>query len=129
MAGDTLPPHISEEEMAVYKRTALRRLEAERRRRDARRVRGWELAREAAALLKRDYGAARVVAFGSLLDPERFTEQSDVDVAAWGLTSANWLKAMGAVQDLSREIEINLVDVGACSPALLAAIERDGVEL
>ncbi len=129
MAEEETPIRYSDEQMAEYKRTARRRLEAEKRNRVARHARAWELAREAAALLRREYGVERIVVFGSVLDVERFTERSDVDIAAWGLTSANWLKAILAVQRLSPDIEINLVDVGACSQELLAIIERDGVDL
>jgi hypothetical protein len=69
------------------------------------------------------------VLFGSLAHSGRFTGRSDIDLAAWGLTSKNWLKAMAAVRDLSDEIELNLVDVGCCSPELLAVIEREGILL
>ena len=65
--------------------------------------------------------------FGSLTQPERFTQWSDVDLAAWGLTANNWLKAIDAVRGLSAEIELNLVDVETCSPEVLATIEREGV--
>lgn len=120
---------ISAEEMAVYKATARRRWEAEKQRNLARHAQAWELAREAAALLKRDFQVTRVVVFGSLLHPHRFDERSDVDLAAWGLTTKNWLKAMAAVHELSRDIELNVVDVKRCSPELLAVIEQEGDEL
>jgi len=45
-----------------YKRTALARWQAEEKRREARRERAWQLARQAAALLKNMYGVQRVVA-------------------------------------------------------------------
>ena len=67
--------------------------------------------------------------FGSLAHPDRFTLWSDVDLAAWGLTPTNWLKAIGAIRELSDEIELNVVDVEWCSPQLLAAIGREGVSL
>ncbi len=120
---------IPAEEMAQYRQTARRR-EAERRgRHEARRVQAWELAREAANLLRRHYGVERVAVFGSILSPDLFDDRSDVDLAAWGLTSVNWLRAIVAVQSLSREIELNLVDVDCCSPELRRVIERDGVML
>jgi len=31
--------------------------------------------------------------------------------------------------DLDARVEVNLVDVNTCTPELLAAIERDGIEL
>lgn len=120
---------LSAEDMARYKRTALARRQAEEKRREARHRRAWQLAQQAAALLKSVYGVQRVVAFGSLVHRERFTLWSDVDLAAWGLTAANWLKAMAAVRALSDEIELNLVDVACCSPELLAVIEEEGVPL
>jgi predicted nucleotidyltransferase len=120
---------ISAQEMQEYKRTARQRWQAEQTQLARRRERAWELARQAAEMLKHDFAAARVVIFGSLIQEGRFTEWSDVDLAAWGLDSANWLKAIGAVQRLSDEIELNLVDVASCSPELLAVIEREGKPL
>ena len=80
-------------------------------------------------MLRRDYSVQRVVVFGSLLSPDLFHAASDVDLAAWGLTSANWLRAIVAVQALSTSIELNLVDVGCCSTGLRAVIEREGVDV
>ncbi len=120
---------ISPEHMADYKRTARERWLAEKRQTAARRERAWRLAREAATLLKDNYGVRRVVAFGSLIHEGRFHLRSDVDLAAWGLTATNWLKAIGAVASLSNQIELNLVDVECCSPELLTVIEREGVPL
>lgn len=120
---------ISAEQMQAYRRTARQRWQAEQAQLARRRERAWELARQAAEMLRRDFAAVRVVIFGSLVQEGRFTEWSDVDLAAWGLDSKNWLKAIGAVQRLSDEIELNLVDVGICSPELLAAIEREGEPL
>ena len=120
---------ISAEQMKTYRRTAHQRWQAEQALLARRRERAWELARQAADMLRRDFSAGRVVIFGSLVQEGRFTEWSDVDLAAWGLDSTNWLKAIGAVQRLSDEIELNLVDVGSCSPELLAVIEREGKPL
>ena len=122
---------IPAEELKQYKRAARARWRAEQERVAARRERAWELARQAAELLKREYNVQRVIIFGSLTHADSFTAWSDVDLAAWGLTSANWLKAIGAVRRLGDGdgIELNLVDVECCSPELLAAIERDGVSL
>ena len=50
-------------------------------------------------------------------------------LAAWGLTSVNWLRAMAAVRVLSDEIDINLVDMARCSPELAASIEHGEVLL
>jgi predicted nucleotidyltransferase len=80
-------------------------------------------------LLKDEFAVERVVLFGSLAHEDLFNQWSDVDLAAWGLTSSNWLRAISAVHQLSNEIEINLVDGTSCPPEMLAAIEREGSEI
>jgi len=122
-------PGISEEEMAVYRATAQRRLEQEEKRLAVRREKAWKTARRAAKLLKEDFGAQRVVVFGSLLRPECFNKWSDVDIAAWGIRPEDTFRAMGAVMDLSENIEINLVDMDTCRATLRAVIEREGQEI
>lgn len=120
---------ISAENLRKYRHTAKMRYLADRAQRDVRWQRAWQLARQAAALLKEEYGVDRVVAFGSLTHSGRFTRWSDVDLAAWGLTPDNWLHAIGAVRALSDEIDINLVDMTCCSPELAVSILRDEVLL
>lgn len=89
----------------------------------------WRLARKAAKLLRERYQAKRVVVFGSLLHPARFTPWSDVDIAAWGIPAEQTFHAIGAVIDLDSSIEINLVDVNTCASAVLKAIEKEAVDL
>lgn len=114
---------------APYMRTAHRRAQAQRHALAERRQRAWELARRAARLLREWYAARRVVVFGSLVHEDRFTPRSDVDLAVWGISWPDYLHALGEVLDLDPEIEINLVDVAGCRPALQETIEREGVEL
>lgn len=80
--------------MAVYRATARRRLEQEEKELAVRRERPWETARRAAKLLKEDFGAQRVVVFGSLLRPKCFNKWSDVDIAAWGIGPEDTFRAM-----------------------------------
>lgn len=115
------------EELQSYRRTALRRQQAERQQVAERRVRAWELARQAAEKLKTEFGVERVLVFGSLTQADRFTQWSDIDLAVWGLIDRNWLRASAAVR--VGDIEINLVDVQTCTPEVLASIEREGVPL
>lgn len=121
----SIPP----EQMQKYKHTAQARWQTQRAQQRLRQQHAWQLAREAAKLLKDEYDAERVVVFGSLTQADRFSARSDVDLAAWGLTAANWLRAGAAVRDLSSEVELNLVDVTCCSPEVLAVIEQEGVPL
>jgi predicted nucleotidyltransferase len=120
---------VTPAEVAVYRATARRRWERERQALARRQERGWEVARWAATLLKEQFGASRVVVCGSLLQQDGFTHWSDVDLAAWGLRPEDTFRAMGAVADLDDDMAVSLVDMGACRPSLLAAIERGGREL
>jgi predicted nucleotidyltransferase len=115
--------------MAIYRAIAQRRRQAEHLALQQRQHRAWQLARQAAALLKEQFKATQVVVFGSLVHPDCFTPWSDVDLAAWGLAPEETFRAMGAVMDLGQEIEINLVDAGACRSSILKTIEREGVRL
>ena len=122
-------PEITPEEMAEYRATARQRSAQEQHYAAQRQERAWELARQAAGLLKEKFGTARVMVFGSLVHEGCFTRWSDVDIAAWGIRPEDTFRAIGAAMDVDSEIEINLVDVETCRPELLAAIEREGVEL
>lgn len=117
------------EEWKLYIETLRQRDRAEKERVQRRYERAWELARQAAEVLRRDFGATRVVVFGSLLRPGMFGARSDVDIAAWGIQPQDTLRAMSTVAYLDEEIEVNLVDVNTCKPSILRVIEREGVEV
>jgi len=120
---------VTSDEMAVYRATARRRWEREQQELVQRRERAWEVAYRAATLLKEQFGATRVVVFGSLIHEGCFTRWSDVDIAAWGIAQEDTFQAIGVVMDINADIEVNLVDVAVCRPSLLATIEQEGREL
>ena len=120
-----LPP----EKIARYRDTAIRRLNQHKSEINVRKNRAWELAHLAARLLRENYNAKRVVVFGSLIHEGCFNNWSDVDIAAWGIPSNLTLRAMGAVLELDKQQEINLVDINTCSPSLLTIIEQEGKDL
>lgn len=117
------------EEMAEYRANALRRWEHEQQELAQREKKAWEIAGRVATLLKEQFGASKVVVFGSLVHKGCFTRWSDVDIAAWGISPEETFRAIGAVLGIDAHVEVNLVDMGACRPSLLAVIEREGVEL
>jgi len=120
---------LTEEEIALYRAAARQRKAREDQALAQRIERAWALARQAAALLKEQFGATRVVVFGSLTREETFTPWSDVDVAAWGIRMEDTFRAIGAVWDLDSEIEVNLVDVNIARASMLRSIEREGIDL
>jgi predicted nucleotidyltransferase len=115
--------------MATYRAGARQRQQRELAALAAREQRAWELARQAAVLLRTEFHAGRVLVFGSLIHPGCFTPWSDVDIAADGIDPRDTLRAMESVHDLSREIPVNLVDLAACKPSLRAVVDREGQPL
>ena len=120
---------LTPEEIAMYRSAAKRKWQESQPERRQRQKRAWELAQLAAVLLKEQFNATRVMVFGSLVRNNCFTLWSDVDIAAWGISPDETLRAMEALRDLDEMIEVNLVDVETCTPALLANIEREGILL
>jgi predicted nucleotidyltransferase len=120
---------VTDEEMAVYRATARQREEQERQAQTQRAQRAWTLAQQAAALLKEQFDARRVVLFGSLARRDFFHRRSDVDLAVEGIRSRDFWRAWSALDTLGCEFEIDLVDIETALPSLRLEIEREGVEL
>lgn len=120
---------LSAQELALYQATAQQRRVHAQRELTRRRERAWAVARQAAQLLREQFGATRVVVFGSLARANAFTLWSDVDLAAWGIRPEDTFRAVAALIGFDPEIQVNLVDVAACRPAVREAIEREGIDL
>lgn len=120
---------VTPEAMARYRETVRRRQQERAIARAERRARAWKVARQAASLLTREFGAARVIVFGSLARGRQFTERSDIDLAAAGLRAEDYLIAVARLQDLSAEFSVDLVAWERCRPELRAIIEAEGIEL
>ena len=72
--------------------------------------RAWETARRLATVLYRDFGATKVAVFGSLTEPERFTQNSDIDIVVWGVSYNKCLDALWETKGLSSEFKIDIID-------------------
>lgn len=120
---------VSPDKLDQYRRTAARREKVRVAKIKPRMEKAWKIARKAAKVLREQYHAERVAVFGSLLHESRFTEWSDVDIAAWGIAPDQTFRAIGTVMDLDPSFEINLVDVNTCTPSLLKAIEKEAIDL
>jgi uncharacterized protein len=120
---------LTREQITTYHANAQKRLQQEKEASRERQQQAWQAARQAAQLLKEQFGVSRVAVFGSLARESGFTRWSDVDLAAWGIAPEDTFRAIGAVMDLDTAVPVNLVDVNTARPGLLEIIERDGVEL
>ena len=72
--------------------------------------RAWETAHRLATVLYRDFGATKVAAFGSLTEPERFTEHSDIDIVVWGVSYNKCLDALWETKGLNPEFKIDIIN-------------------
>lgn len=124
MAGSQL----SEAEMEFYREGWRRRREADSRAVEERSTRAITAAREAAGLLRKAFGASRVLLFGSLAEG-RFRMRSGIDIAVWGVPHDQQTQANRAVESLCPDIELNLVFGETVRPRFLAEIERSGIDL
>jgi predicted nucleotidyltransferase len=120
---------LSPEQIALYRNTAAQRQKLRVTKIKPRREKAWKLARKAAKILREQYHATRVAVFGSLLHEARFTEWSDVDIAAWGIAPDQTFRAIGTVMDLDSSFAMNLADVNTCTSSLREAIEAEAVDL
>ncbi|MEL6439846.1 MAG: nucleotidyltransferase domain-containing protein [Cyanobacteria bacterium J06621_8] len=61
---------------------------------------GWEVARKCADVLKKEFGVTKVCLFGSMLDVEQIRDDSDIDLAVWGLGIEDLWRAGAAVDQV-----------------------------
>ena len=122
---------LSTEELRAYRPW----LSMERHRKDPevsrRRDDAWRVARLAAEMLKKRFGATRVVVFGSLSRESTFTPWSDIDLGVWGIAPENYYSAAGAAMDTGLEngIRVDVVDLADCGPQFSVNIEKEGIDL
>ena len=87
------------------------------------------IAGTAAQLLRKEFGAQKVVVFGSLVHEKGFGLWSDIDLGAWGIPPEKFYSAVAAATGLSPFFKIDLVDVAECRPTLQKVIEKEGIEV
>jgi len=85
--------------------------------------------REAAAILKRQFGVKQVVLFGSLADTTWFAPDSDVDLAIKGLSNDAYWQAWKVVEEVIGNRLVDLIEIETAKESLLKAIQRYGIEL
>lgn len=120
---------VTAEEMAAYRATARHRWERQEREAALRRERAWRVAHRAARLLREQFGASHVAAFGSLTRGGLFHQRSDVDLAVWGLDEQLYYRAVSHLLSLDPSVSVDLVEAESARPALKATIEREGILL
>ena len=72
--------------------------------------RAWKTAYRVATVLYQDFGAAKVAVFGSLAEHGGFRKESDIDIAVWGLSDAQYRDARWEIADSCPEFKIDLIN-------------------
>jgi predicted nucleotidyltransferase len=118
-------PTLDPEQLAIYRHTAQTRRQQTQAALQRRYLQARRVAKQASQLLQERFGAQRVAAFGSLLRPELFHAQSDVDLAVWGLPEQAYDQAQAALMDIEPQIAVDLLDMDTATGGLRIAIEHD----
>ncbi len=94
-----------------------------------RRALAWAIARVAARLLKKRFGARRVIVYGSLAHGAWFHRRSDIDLAVEGIKPGKFFRAWAMLDRLDSPFEIDLTDYALAPARLRAVIDQEGIEL
>ena len=120
---------ITDQKMAEYRTTAKNRWLEDQNELSVRYDRAWTIAKEAAAILRAQFGVHRIVAIGSLTHKHRYHQRSDVDLAVWELPEKKYYRAVAQLLYLDPGHGIDLVRIEDASDSLKKHIEQEGIEL
>jgi predicted nucleotidyltransferase len=90
---------------------------------------GLQQAKELADLLKTDFGATKVVLFGSMLSLNNVHMGSDIDLAVWGLPYSDYFAALSKLLNCAKAFDVDLVRIEEAAPSLKAHILSEGLAL
>jgi predicted nucleotidyltransferase len=86
--------------------------------------------RKVAKVLHHQYGAVRVVLFGSLAYGAKWwRDASDIDLAVEGLKGKDYWQAWKTVEDMLPDRTVDLVDFDMATNSLKMAIDHYGIEI
>jgi len=86
--------------------------------------------RKAAAVLKEQFGARRVILFGSFAGAGRYMATSDVDLAVEGLKGGkSYWQAWRIVEEIVEDHLVDLIEMEDAAESLRQAIRRYGINL
>lgn len=120
---------IPMQQLQVYQKAAQQRRHQKAQRLAQRHAHAWRVAQQAAQILKRQFGATKVVVFGSVLSPQRFYPHSDVDLVVWGLAEELYYQAVGRLQGLDADIAVDLIEGEHVPAAIQETIRKTGKSL
>ncbi|MCL6436858.1 MAG: nucleotidyltransferase domain-containing protein [Leptolyngbyaceae cyanobacterium HOT.MB2.61] len=119
---------LSSDQLRRYRAGLQQKLKHQQEAQLQKQQRGWEVARQAAQILKSRWGASKVILFGSMLEAKKVHDRSDIDLAVWGLSPDDYFRTLSELLDLDPEFAIDLVEIEQAKPLIRQAIQA-GVEL
>ena len=87
-----------------------------------------KVAKKISIELTKQFGAKRVVLFGSL-SRDDFGSCSDIDLAVWGIPADDFFRAVAFACGISNVWKVDVVDAQDCSDTLKKVIIEEGTEL
>jgi uncharacterized protein len=118
---------VSKQKMAIYKATAERRWQQEQQKLSLSYRQKWQIAKKAAEILKKEFGAQQVAVFGSIAQKELYHLRSDIDIAVWGLDEKKIHRAIAKLLELEPSQRIDLVRIEDARDSLQSVINQEGV--
>jgi predicted nucleotidyltransferase len=107
-----------------------RRLIADKVRRNMRAQEAASAAQKCAQVLYENYGARKVYLFGSLNEPERFHDKSDIDLVVDGLPPRLYFKALAELwRLLPPGMQLDLIPFEDAASELRERVVKEGVTL
>ena len=91
--------------------------------------RAWKTARRLATVLYRDFGATKVAVFGSLTEPKRFDQNSDIDIVVWGVSYNKCLDALWETKGLNPEFKIDIINFKSINRLFRERILRQAIPI
>ncbi|HEY9646199.1 MAG TPA: nucleotidyltransferase domain-containing protein [Chroococcidiopsis sp.] len=86
---------------------------------EQRRQQAWAIAQHCEQVLQKQFGAERVIVFGSLAGHSIWHQDSDLDIAVAGLSDQRWLQAYDYLQNLAPDwLKIDLVRLETVNPLI-----------
>jgi hypothetical protein len=127
-APEPVSPGLSQERLEEFRAGWRDRREQRERELSGRREQALAGAHRAAALLREEYGATRVLLYGSLAHGH-FHERSDVDLLVWGIPHATFFHAWFEAEGACPGFALSLVQAEGAAEALVTDAERYGIPL
>lgn len=120
---------LTPEELQTYRRSWQEHKKETARRLAERHREARQKAHAAAHYLKQNY-PCRVFLFGSLLNPERFGEYSDIDLAISGLPDhVNFWQLYYRMMEILSPFDFDLIELENVTPEVREYIIKKGLEL